>query len=453
MQFCRISFCANEISYSDLRPLLPMSLIVMKFGGTSVGTIDRIKNAASKVAAEIKRGNKVAVVVSAMSGVTDQLLDYCKAISPHYDQRESDAIVATGEQVTSGLMALALHQYGLNARSWQGWQVKLKTDAMHGKARILDIETDAILQSIHAGETAVMAGFQGISENGRITTLGRGGSDTSAVALAIALKADRCDIYTDVEGVYTTDPRIVTTVQKRDRISYEEMLELAGLGAKVLQVRSVAMGMRYSMPIQVISTFINEIGSDLPGTLITQEDKDMENNLVTGIAYTRDEAQISLVQVADKPGVAACVFDPLGRAGVNVDMIVQSVSENGHATGITFTVGKEDFDRALKILEEEKASIGFAGLITTRNRAKLSIVGIGMRRHAGVAATMFQTLAKDNINIEAIQTSEITLSVLIDEKYLELALRSLHSAFDLDIIKRTAYDLDADVKARPRPEA
>ena len=428
-----------------------MALIVMKFGGTSVGDIDRIKNAAAKVAAEIQRGNKVVVVVSAMSGVTDQLLDYCKAMSPHYDQRESDAIVATGEQVTSGLMALALHQRGLNARSWQGWQVGLKTDATHAKALILDIETDAILQSIHDGEVAVMAGFQGVSENGRITTLGRGGSDTSAVALAVALKADRCDIYTDVEGVYTTDPRIVTMVRKMDRVSYEEMLELAGLGAKVLQVRSVAMGMRYGMPIQVLSTFLNEIGSDLPGTLITKEDEDMENNLVTGIAYTRDEAQISLVQVVDKPGIAACVFDPLGRAGVNVDMIVQSVSNDGLATGITFTVGKDDFDRALKILEEEKSNIGFAGLVNTRNVAKVSIVGTGMRRHAGVAATMFQTLADNNINIKAIQTSEITASVLIDEKYLELALRSLHTAFGLDIIERNPYAIGADLGSQPRP--
>ncbi len=409
-----------------------MSLIVMKFGGTSVGDIDRIKNAASKVAAEIQKGHKVAVVVSAMAGDTDKLINFCRAISPHYDRREHDVIVATGEQVSAGLMALALHQRGLNARSWQGWQAAVHTDSQHAKAHIITIDTEAILKNIENGETAVIAGFQGISDAGRITTLGRGGSDTSAVALAVALKADRCDIYTDVEGVFTTDPRIVSTARKMKRVSYEEMLELASLGAKVLQVRSVEMAMRYRMPVQVLSTFANEIGSELPGTLVTEGNTEMEEHSVTGIAYTRDEAQISLINVADKPGVAASIFVPLARAGINVDMIVQTAARTDHTTDLSFTVIKADLERAIKVLEEEKATINFKKLVFSKDVSKISLVGAGMRHHAGVAAKMFETLAEKGINIEVIETSEISTSVLIADEYTELALRALHAAYGLE---------------------
>jgi aspartate kinase len=409
-----------------------MSLIVMKFGGTSVGDIDRIKNAAAKVAAEIQRGHKVAVVVSAMAGVTDKLIGYCRSISPRYDQREHDAVVSVGEQVSSGLMALALQQRGMNARSWQGWQVGLHTDSTHGKARILTIDAAALRKSIDGGEIGVVAGFQGVTEDNRITTLGRGGSDTSAVALAVALKADRCDIYTDVDGVYTTDPRIVEKAAKMKRVSYEEMLELASLGAKVLQVRSVEMAMRYHMPVQVLSTFANEIGSDLPGTLVAEGNKKMEENAVTGIAHTRDEAQVTLVGINDKPGVAASIFVPLARAGINVDMIVQTASRGDKTTDLSFTVGKADFDRALKVLEGEKASIAYKKLLSLKEVSKISLVGMGMRTHAGVAATMFETLAAKGINILVIETSEINTSVLIEDQYTELALRALHSAYELD---------------------
>lgn len=409
-----------------------MSLIVMKFGGTSVGDVDRIKNAASKVAAEIKRGNKVAVVVSAMSGATDQLISYCRSISPHYDQREHDSVVSTGEQVTSGLMALALQQRGLNARSWQGWQVGLHTDSAHGKARILDIGADALRASLEKDEVGVIAGFQGVTCDQRITTLGRGGSDTSAVALAVALKADRCDIYTDVDGVYTSDPRIVEKARKMKCVSYEEMLELASLGAKVLQVRSVEMAMRFRMPVQVLSTFANEIGSDLPGTLVAEGNTKMEENPVTGIAHTRDEAQITLEGIPDKPGIAASIFTPLSRAGINVDMIVQTASKKDKTTDLSFTVGKADFDRALKVLNEENGKIGYKNLSSCKEVVKISLVGIGMRNHVGVAATMFETLALKGINILVIETSEINTSVLILDEYTELALRALHTAYGLD---------------------
>ncbi len=403
----------------------------MKFGGTSVGDIDRIKNAATKVAAEIKRGHKVAVVVSAMAGATDQLIGYCRAISPRYDQREHDAVVSTGEQVSSGLMALALQQRGLNARSWQGWQVGLHTDATHGKARIAEIDAVKLRESIERGEVGVVAGFQGVTDDGRITTLGRGGSDTSAVALAVALKADRCDIYTDVDGVYTTDPRICDKARKMKHVSYEEMLELASLGAKVLQVRSVEMAMRYRMPVQVLSTFANEIGSDMPGTLVAEGNEKMEENPVTGLAHTRDEAQITLTGIEDKPGVAAKIFVPLAHAGINVDMIVQTASSNG-VTDLSFTVSKLDADRAIKVLEDERKTICFEKLTSLREVTKISLVGIGMRNHVGVAATMFETLASKGINILVIETSEINTSVLISDEYTELALRSLHTAYGLD---------------------
>ena len=409
-----------------------MSLLVLKFGGTSVGDVERIKNAAAKVAAEVQKGHKVAVVVSAMAGVTDQLISYCKGITPIYDAREHDAVVASGEQVTAGLMAMALHQRGLDARSWQGWQVPLRTDSSHSKARIVDIDASVLRKRVENGEVAVMAGFQGITEDGSITTLGRGGSDTSAVGLAIALKADRCDIYTDVDGVYTTDPRIVAKAQKMHRIGYEEMLELASLGAKVLQTRSVELAMNYRMPVQVLSTFENAVGSELPGTLVTDGDQTMEQNIVTGIAYTRDEAKITLVKVADRPGIAAGVFGPLARAGINVDMIVQTAAADNEATDITFTVGKGDLDRALKVLESEKAKIGFTRLQSAKDVAKISLVGVGMKSRPGVAATMFETLAEKKINIQVIETSEINVSVLISEEYTELALRALHTAYGLD---------------------
>lgn len=409
-----------------------MALLVLKFGGTSVGDVERIKNAAAKVAAEVQRGHKVAVVVSAMAGVTDQLIGYCRAIAPHHDMREHDAVVATGEQVTAGLMAMALQQRGLNARSWQGWQVPLRTDSSHSKARILDINAAALRDRIQEGEIGVMAGFQGVSEDGSVTTLGRGGSDTSAVALAVALQADRCDIYTDVDGVYTTDPRIVAKARKMPRIAYEEMLELASLGAKVLQTRSVEMAMRYRMPVQVLSTFANAVGSELPGTLVTDGDDTMEQSIVTGIAYTRDEAKITLAKLADKPGVAAAVFAPLARAGINVDMIVQTASDDGQVTDITFTVVKGDYDRTRKVLESEQDKIGYGKLLADTNVTKISLVGVGMRSHAGVAATMFETLAEKKINIQVIETSEISTSVLISEEYTELALRALHTAYGLD---------------------
>ena len=408
-------------------------LLVMKFGGTSVGDVERIKNAAAKVAAEVKKGHNVAVVVSAMAGVTDQLIGYCRGVSPLYDPREHDAVVAAGEQITAGLMAMALQQRGLNARSWQGWQVPLRTDSTHSKARIQEVNAAAIHKSIPAGEIGVMAGFQGITNDGRITTLGRGGSDTSAVALAIALKAHRCDIYTDVDGVYTTDPRLVAKAHKMPRISYEEMLELASLGAKVLQTRSVELAMRYKMPVQVLSTFANAIGSELPGTLVTEGDKTMEQNTITGITYTRNEARITLAKIADRPGVAAAVFVPLAKAGINVDMIVQTAAAHGETTDITFTVSRADLDRAKQLLESERGkSIGFDKLTTASDVSKISLVGAGMKSHPGIAATMFETLAEKKINIQAIETSEIVLGVLIDEEYTELALRALHTAYELD---------------------
>ncbi len=409
-----------------------MSLIVMKFGGTSVGDVDRIKNAASKVAAEVQRGHKVAVVVSAMATVTDRLVGYCRSVSACYDAREHDTVVSTGEQVTSGLMALALQQRGFTARSWQGWQVRILTDQGHGKARIAEIESDALLKSLQDGEIGVVAGFQGVTPEGRVTTLGRGGSDTSAVALAVALGADRCDIYTDVEGVYTTDPRIVAKASKMKRVSYEEMLELASLGAKVLQVRSVEMAMRYKMPMQVLSTFANEIGSDLPGTLVEEGSEEMEDNVVTGIAHSRDDAQITLGGIPDKPGVAAGIFGPLGRAGINVDMIVQTASREGK-TDLSFTVGRGDFDRAIKVIEEERKTIQYEEILSKKDVAKISLVGMGMRSHPGVAAAMFETLAEKGINILVIETSEISTSVLIGEEYTELAIRALHAVYNLDM--------------------
>jgi len=404
-----------------------MARIVMKFGGTSVGDIDRIKNVARRVKREVEAGNQVAVVVSAMSGVTNQLVDWCKQMAPLHDQREYDAVVATGEQVTSGLLAIGLQELGLDARSWSGWQVPIRTDDVHGKARIDSIDTSEMIAGMERGQVAVVAGFQGIAPGNRVATLGRGGSDTSAVALAAALHADRCDIYTDVDGVYTTDPRIVTKAKKLDKITYEEMLELASVGAKVLQTRSVEMAMKHHVRVQVLSSF-----EDKPGTLVCDEDEIVEKELLSGIAYSRDEAKITLVRVADRPGVAAAIFGPLADNAVNVDMIVQNVSEDGKSTDLTFTVGKADLERAKKVIEDNKATLAYEGLIADSNVVKVSVIGVGMRSHAGIAQKMFQTLAAEGINIQVISTSEIKISVLIEEKYTELALRALHTAYGLD---------------------
>ncbi|WP_448206033.1 aspartate kinase [Azospirillum sp. sgz302134] len=409
-----------------------MARIVLKFGGTSVGDIDRIKNVARKVEQEVKAGHQVAVVVSAMSGVTNQLVKYCNEIDKLHDAREYDAVVASGEQVTSGLLAIALQSIGIPARSWAGWQIPITSDDTHGKARIVSIDTASLEKSMESGEVAVIAGFQGVTVEGRITTLGRGGSDTSAVAVAAAVKADRCDIYTDVDGVYTTDPRIVTKARKLSKITYEEMLELASQGAKVLQTRSVEMAMNHRVRVQVLSSFEEAAGSALPGTLVVDEDEIVEKEVVSGIAYSRDEAKITLIGVADRPGVAANIFGPLTDAAVNVDMIVQNVSEDGKSTDMTFTVGKADLARAVKVLEDAQAELNYKRIVSDANVVKVSVIGVGMRSHAGVAQRMFKALADKGINIQVISTSEIKISVLIAEEYAELALRALHTAYGLD---------------------
>jgi aspartate kinase len=409
-----------------------MARLVLKFGGTSVGDIERIKNVAKKVKQEVDAGHEVAVVVSAMSGVTNQLVDYCKQIAKVHDQAEYDAVVASGEQVTSGLLAIALQEIGIPARSWQGWQIPLIADETHGKSRIERIDTTSLSDNMSKGVVGVVAGFQGVTEAGRIATLGRGGSDTSAVALAAALKADRCDIYTDVDGVYTTDPRIVKSARKLHRVTYEEMLEMASLGAKVLQTRSVEMAMKHHVRVQVLSTFEQAAGSELPGTLVVDEDEIVEQELVSGIAYSRDEAKITLIGVEDQPGVAARIFGPLTDAAINVDMIVQNVSEDGRTTDMTFTVGKADIDRAVQVLEKSKDTLNYRRLVSDANVVKVSVIGVGMRSHAGVAQRMFKALADRGINIQVISTSEIKVSVLIAEEYTELALRSLHTAYGLD---------------------
>ena len=404
-----------------------MPRLVMKFGGTSVADLDRIRNVARRVKREVEAGNQVAVVVSAMSGVTNQLVGWVNQISPLHDAREYDTVVATGEQVTSGLLALALQDLGVPARSWQGWQIPLITDDIHGKARIQKIETAEMLKRLDAGHVCVVAGFQGLGPDNRVTTLGRGGSDTSAVALAAALGAERCDIYTDVDGVYTCDPRIVAKARKLAKITYEEMLEMASLGAKVLQTRSVEMAMNHRVRVQVLSSF-----TDMPGTMVVDEDEIVEKEVVSGIAYSRDEAKITLTKVADKPGIAAAIFGPLAESSINVDMIVQNVSEDGRFTDLTFTVTNADLDRAVKVLEGRREQIGFARVVPDPAVVKVSVIGVGMRSHTGVALTMFKTLAERGINIEVISTSEIKISVLIDEQYLELALRALHTAYGLD---------------------
>ena len=407
-----------------------MALIVQKFGGTSVANIERIRNVATKVKKELALGNQVAVVVSAMSGVTNQLVAYVQELSPLTTMAawdEYDQVVSSGEQVTSGLLALCLQEMGIPSRSYSGWQIPLLTDEAHGKARIADIAGEGMLKELAAGKVAVVAGFQGITPGGRITTLGRGGSDTSAVALAAALKADRCDIYTDVDGVYTTDPRIVEGARKLDKITYEEMLELASLGAKVLQTRSVEMAMNHRVKVQVLSSF-----QDTPGTLLVNEEDIVEQKRITGIAYSRDEARITLTQVANIPGMSAALFGPLAEANINVDMIVQNVTEDGKATDITFTMPKADLDRAIAAVNATRDTLKFNVLHTDRNVAKVSIVGVGMRSHAGIAQTMFKALADKNINILVISTSEIKVSVLISEDYTELAVRALHAAFELE---------------------
>jgi len=415
-----------------------MARIVMKFGGTSVANIERIQNVARHVKREVDAGHEVAVVVSAMAGVTNQLVAWCKEAMPQFDQREYDTVVASGEQVTSGLLAIALQALGIKARSYQGWQIPLKTDSSHGAARIAALEGGNLLDSFKDKTVACIAGFQGVSPEGRIATLGRGGSDTSAVAVAAGIKADRCDIYTDVDGVYTTDPRIVPQARRLDRVAFEEMLEMASLGAKVLQVRSVELAMVHNVRVFVRSSFdapdAPQIGDGNlpPGTLICNEEEIVEQQVVTGIAYSKDEAQVTLRGVQDKPGVAAGVFGPLAAANINVDMIVQNISDDGTTTDLTFTVPVADYERAMAALKKSKTEIGYAKLDAATDVVKVSVVGIGMRSHAGVAAKAFAALAEKGINIRVIATSEIKISVLIDAAYTELAVRTLHSIYGLD---------------------
>jgi aspartate kinase len=404
-----------------------MTRIVQKFGGTSVADVERIKVAALRVKREVDAGNEVVVAVSAMAGVTDELDGHAGDASVLHDAREYDVVVSAGEQVTAGLLAMALQDAGVAARSWLGWQIPIETDGVHGRARIIDIGTQELERRLASGEVAVVAGFQGVDADGRVTTFGRGGTDTTAVALAAALKAERCDIYTDVDGVYTTDPRIVAAARKLNKITYEEMLEMASVGAKVLQTRAVELAMKRGVRLQVLSSF-----NDTPGTLVVNEDEIVEQELVSGVAYSRDEAKITLNRVADRPGVAASIFGPLAEAGINVDMIVQNVSADGSTTDLTFTVTKDDLDRAVEILESQRETLGFERLVSDPNVVKVAVIGVGMRSHAGVAQRMFQALADKGINIQVISTSEIKVSVLIAEEYTELAVRALHTAYGLD---------------------
>ena len=418
-----------------------MARLVMKFGGTSVADIDRIRNVARHVKREVDAGNKVAVVVSAMAGATNQLVAWVREASLLHDAREYDAVVATGEQVTAGLLAIVLQSMGLQARSWQGWQVPVITSAAHGSARILDVKGDDLTARVLGGEVAVVTGFQGIEPgSGRVSTLGRGGSDTSAVALAVALKADVCDIYTDVDGVYTTDPRIVAKAKRLPKVSYEEMLEMASLGSKVLQTRSVELAMVHRMRVRVLSSFVEpdampavKVGTlDTIGTTVCDEDEIVEQQVVSGIAYAKDEAKVTILKVEDKPGIAARIFGPLAEASINVDMIVQNVSADGKSTDMTFTVQAAELPRTLEVLKGAKADIGYFDVNSSADVVKVSVIGIGMRSHAGVAAHMFKALADKGINILAISTSEIKISVLIDAAYAELAVRTLHTLYGLD---------------------
>ena len=404
-----------------------MARIVQKYGGTSVADLDLIRGVAERIKAVFDGGDEVAVIVSAMAGDTDRLSGWVREIAPLHDAREYDTVLASGEQVTSGLLALALQNMGVPARSWLGWQLPVRTDGRHGGAGILAIETGGISRCLAERQVAVVAGFQGVDDDGRITTLGRGGSDTSAVALAAALGADRCDICTDVDGVYTADPRIVASARKLDKITYEEMLEMSSQGAKVLQARSVALAMAHQVRLQVLSSF-----SDTPGTLVVDEDEIVENEMVSGIAYSRDEAKITLMGVPDRPGVAAAIFGPLAESNINVDMIVQNVSADGTMTDLTFTVTRNDLTRAVEVLDQVRSVLDIRELKPDGNVAKVSVIGVGMRSHAGVACQMFETLAEKGINIQVISTSEIKISVLIAEEYVELALRALHTAYGLD---------------------
>ena len=404
-----------------------MYRIVQKFGGTSVADTQRIKEAAKKVAFEHSQGHQVVVVVSAMAGVTNKLIEFKNCVNNGLDASEYDVVLSSGEQTSAALMALALQNMGVRARSWLGWQIPIWTDNVHGKARITGIETDLLENQLKKNEIVVVAGFQGLTPDKRITTLGRGGSDLTAVALAGALRARQCDIFTDVEGIYTCDPRIVSSASKLDKITYEEMMEMSSLGAKVLQTRAVELAMNYNVRIQVRSAFI-----DSPGTYLVSEDEIVEQQVVSGISHNRDEAKVTLLKVSDRPGVAAGVFGPLAEASVNVDMIVQNVSEDGKTTDLTFTVGQADLNLAVEVLETRKDEIGFQKIVADAELVKISIVGVGMRSHPGVAQTMFNALAKKGINIKVISTSEIKVSVLIDEEYTELALKALHSAYGLD---------------------
>ncbi len=418
-----------------------MARIVMKFGGTSMAGMERIRNVAARVKHVVEQGNEVAVVVSAMAGETDRLVGFCREASALYDPAEYDVVVAAGEQVTSGLLAMTLKAMGVDARSWLGWQMPIRTVETHAKARVESIETDALIASMQSGQVAVIPGFQGQMEDGRVSTLGRGGSDTSAVAIAAAVKADRCDIYTDVDGVYTTDPRIVARARKLDMVTYEEMLELASVGSKVLQTRSVELAMKEGVRVQVLSSFDDPTQEELPGTLIVSEEEiegsDMERQLITGIAHDKNEAKIIVTRVPDRPGAVASIFGPLADASINVDMIIQNVGREKGETDVTFTVPGADLARSIDILEAAKDKIGFNRIISDDKVAKISVVGVGMKSHAGVAAQMFKALADRGINIQAVATSEIKVSVLIDEDETELAVRVLH----------TAYGLDAEVAA------
>jgi len=404
-----------------------MALIVQKYGGTSVGTIEKIENVADKLIATRNAGNDVVVVVSAMSGETNRLIDLANQITPHPDPREYDVLVSTGEQVTIALLSMALNKRGYPAVSYTGSQVHILTDSAHTKARILDIDESRMRQDLQAGRIVVVAGFQGRDEHGNITTLGRGGSDTTAVALAAALKADECQIYTDVDGVYTTDPRVVPTARRLDRITFEEMLEMASLGSKVLQIRSVEFAGKYNVRLRVLSSF-----EDGPGTLITIEEDSMENPVISGIAFNRDEAKLTIVGVPDQPGVAYHILGPIGKANIEVDMIIQNVAADEKTTDFTFTVHRNDYNKALAILKKTAGELGAREVSGDDAIVKISVVGVGMRSHAGIASTMFETLAKENINIRMISTSEIKISVVVDEKYLELGVRALHDAFNLE---------------------
>ncbi|WP_446653697.1 aspartate kinase [Blastomonas sp.] len=419
-----------------------MARIVMKFGGTSMAGTERIRRVARIVKRQQDAGHEVAVVVSAMAGETDRLVNFCREANPLYDPAEYDVVVASGEQVTCGLLAIALQALGANARSWLGWQLPIRTVEAHAKARIEEIDAEALIAEMQKGVIAVIPGFQGMSEDGRVTTLGRGGSDTSAVAVAAAVKADRCDIYTDVDGVYTTDPRIVAKARKLTNVTYEEMLELASVGAKVLQTRSVGLAMKEGVRVQVLSSFIDDdapAADTIPGTMIVSDEElegmDMERQLITGIAHDKNEAKITLTRVPDKPGAVANIFGPLAEAAINVDMIIQNVGRDKGETDVTFTVPAADLARSLDLLEAAKEAIGFNRIIPDTNVAKISVVGVGMKSHAGVASTMFKALADRGVNIQAISTSEIKVSVLIEEDYTELAVRVLHTAYGLDAVE------------------